>query len=235
MYSHSVWSSSRDNNFAGPHVIVSRAKGFQFFYRWVDDPDRALAEAIESAKTAVQLDANDATAYAALGYLHRYTRNETESIANLERAVELNPNDATIRLQLAHALDWFRLHERALPQILEAIRLSPRDPRLQMMYFFESHILFHLGKHEESLDAAREMGGVLTSDTWRVNFHLVKAANLAKLDQVPAADGEIQSARAINPNLSLSALSQMFNIAKNHPENRRIWLESLRKAGMPEQ
>jgi hypothetical protein len=48
------------------------------------------------------------------------------------------------------------------------------------------------------------------------------------------ARSAIESARSINPELSLATVSQMFNIANNHPDNRKFWLASLRKAGMPE-
>jgi tetratricopeptide (TPR) repeat protein len=226
---------ARDADFAAPHIVVARAKGWQFFYRWTDKPEQTLAEAIESARTAIRLDAHDAAAFAALGYLHRFPRDQTIAVANLERTVALNPNDANIRLEFAHTLDWFRLQKRALPQILEAIRLSPRDPRLQIMFFFKAHILFHLHDYEASLDAAKEMSGALTSDPWRANYHLIRAANLARLGRTDEARVEIENARAVNPKLSLAAIRQMFNIANNHPENRKAWLDSLRQAGMPEE
>ena len=99
-------------------IFNSILEGWQYFHGWTDNPEQTLIEAIESAQTAIQLDGQNAAAYAALGYLHRFSRNETVSVSNLERAVSLNPNDASIRLQFAHVLDWFRLQERALPQIL---------------------------------------------------------------------------------------------------------------------
>jgi len=225
---------ARDANFAAPHIVIARAKGVQFFYRWTAKPEKTLAEAIESARAATRLNGNDATGFAALGYLHRYTRDETIAVGNLERAIALNPNDANIRLEFAHTLDWFRHQKRALPQILEAIRLSPRDPRLQVMFFIKAHILFHLGNYDASLDAAREMSGVLTSKTWRWNYHLMRAASLAELGRADEARAEIENARAVNPKLSLAFIRQMFNIANNHPDNRRAWLKSLAKAGMPE-
>ena len=43
----------------------------------------------------------------------------------------------------------------------------------------------------------------------------------------------IQAALSINPKLSLSAIKKRFEGSNNHPENRRFWLESLEKAGLP--
>ncbi len=225
---------ARDPDFAAPHALIARAKGFQFFHQWTDDPERTLAEAIESARAAIRLDANNPLAYAALGYVYRLTGDEIRSIGNLERARDLNPNDAGIRLELAHALDWFRQQERALPEILEAIRLSPRDPRLELMYFYKAHILFHLREFDASLVAASEMAGALTSETWRTFYHLVRAANLAYLGREVEARSEIERAREIRPKLSLASIRKRFEGSQNHPENRRIWLDALGQAGLPE-
>jgi adenylate cyclase len=201
---------ARDPGFAGPFAVVARARGTQFFYQWTDSPESTLADAIGKAQEAIRLDGGDAAAYAALGYVYRLTGDDTRSIANLERAAKLNPNDANVRLELAHTLDWFRRQDRALPEIIEAIRLSPRDPRLQMMFFYKSHILFHLGDHEASLRAAKEMSSALTTDTWRTRYHLIRAANFAQLERGAEAEAEIRDARELVPKLSLATLRRRF-------------------------
>ncbi len=225
---------ARDPGFAAPYGLIASAKGTQFFYQWANDPEHTLADAIEHAQSAIRIDGNDPAGYAALGYVYRLTGDETRAIANLERAAGLNPNDANIRLELAHTLDWFRQQERALPEILEAIRLSPRDPRLQMMLFYKSHILFHLRDFEASLAAAKEMSSAMKTPTWRTFYHLIRAANLAQLGRSNEAKAEIESALTLNPKLSLASMRRRFEGSHNHPENRRIWLDSLRKAGLPE-
>ncbi|WP_138933498.1 winged helix-turn-helix domain-containing protein [Roseovarius arcticus] len=225
----------RDPEFATAYSLLARALGTMFFFQWTENPHDTLVSATEAAKRAIELDDQDAQAHAALGYLYRFTGDADPAIANLERAVALNPNDARIRLELAHTLDWFRFQDRALPQIDMALKLSPRDPLLQNMYFYKGHILFHLGRHEEALEAARQLGTVATSNTWRVFHHLLRAANLIELDQPEDAMVAIGAALAINPKLSVLAMQRQFAGSRNHPENRRIWLESLQKAGLPEQ
>ncbi len=224
----------RDRSFAAPYALVASAKGVQFFHQWTDSPARTLSEAIDSARAAIRLDGDDPKAFGALGYVYRLTGDEMRAIGHLERASQLNPNDANIRLELAHTLDWFRKQDRALPEILEAIRLSPRDPRLEAMYFYKAHILFHLREFEASLAAAKEMAGALTNDTWRIFYHLVRAANFAYLERDGEARKEIENARALRPGLSLAAIRKRFEGSNNDPENRRIWLDALGKAGLPE-
>ena len=225
----------RDPDFATAYSLLARALGTKFFFQWAENPHNTLVSATEAAKRAIELDDRDAQAHAALGYLYRFTGNAGPAIANLERAVLLNPNDARIRLELAHTLDWFRFQERALPQIEMALKLSPRDPLLQNMFFYKGHILFHLGRHEEALEAAGQLGAVATSNTWRVFHHLLRAANLIELDRPQDAKDAISSALAINPELSISAMQRQFAGSRNHPENRRAWLESLKKAGLPDE
>lgn len=224
----------RDPEFAAAHSLMARALGTMFFFQWSDTPQDTLISATEAAKRAIELDDQDAQAHAALGYIYRFTGEADPAIANLERAVELNPNDARIRLELAHTYDWFRMQNRALPQIEMALKLSPRDPMLQNMYFYKGHILFHLGRYEEALGAARQLGAVATSNTWRVFHHLLRAANLIELNRPEEALKAVNAALLINPKLSISAMQRQFAGSKNHPENRRIWLLSLKTAGLPE-
>lgn len=223
-----------DPEFAAAYSLLARAYGTIFFFRWSDSPQDTLISATEAAQRAIELDDQDAQAHAALGYIYRFTGETDPAIANLERAVELNPNNARIRLELAHTYDWFRMQDLALPQIEMAIELSPRDPMLQNMHFYKGHILFHLGRYEEALEEARLLGAVATSNTWRVFHHLLSAASLIELDRSDEALDAVNDALEINPKLSISAMQRQFAGSKNHPENRRIWLASLQKAGVPE-
>ncbi|PPI84535.1 hypothetical protein KEHDKFFH_09710 [Marinobacter maroccanus] len=223
----------RDPEFAAPRALIAKAKGIQFFHGWTTDLERTLAEAVQNGRAAIRLDGKDPAGFAALGYVFRLTGDETRALGHLERAKQLNPNDASIRLELAHTLDWFRHQDRALAEIEEAIRLSPRDPRLEMMFFYHAHILFHLGDYSGSLAATDRMAGALTNDTWRTFYHLIRAANFASMDRKNEAKMEVQSAQAIAPQLSIASMRKRFEGGHNHPENRRVWLEALRKAGVP--
>ena len=225
---------ARDPEFAAAHSLKARALGTIFFFQWSDTPQDTLVAATEAAKRAIELDNQNAQAHAALGYIYRFTGEVEPAIANLERAVALNPNDARIRLELAHTYDWFRMQSEALPHIELALKLSPRDPMLQNMYFYKGHILFHLCQYEDALEAARQLGAVATSNTWRVFHYLLRAANLNKLGRSEEAQNAVDAALLINPKLSITAMQRQFAGSKNHPENRRVWLTSLRDAGLPE-
>lgn len=220
----------RDPEISAAHAVIAQAKGNLFF--WSDGDLDTRDAAISAAQEALRIDPNDPLALAALGYVYRFTGEETRAIANLERAVELNPNNALIRLQFAHTLDWFRHQERALPEIELAISLSPRDPLLQNMLFYKAHILFHLERYEQALTATDRMGAVLSSGPWEVFYHLMRSAILAELGRVEEARTAIASATELSPGLTLTAMKARFDKSKNHPDNRAIWLASLEKAGL---
>lgn len=95
------------------------------------------------------------------------------------------------------------------------------------MLFYEAHALYHLGATTNSLTTAAEMGGAVTFDTWRLYHHLIRVANLAELGRL--SQGGNNEIKAV---LSIAAMRKQFENSKNHPENRRIWLESLSKAGL---
>jgi tetratricopeptide (TPR) repeat protein len=225
---------ARDPDFSAAYSLKARALGTIFFFQWSDTPQDTLVSATEAARRAISLDDRDAQAHAALGYIYRFTGDAERAVANLERAVMLNPNDARIRLELAHTYDWFRMQEDGLPHIDMALKLSPRDPMLQNMYFYKGHILFHLGRHEEALEAARQLGTVATSTTWQTFHHLLRAANLIEMARAEDARAAVEAALDLNPDLSITAMQRQFAGSKNHPENRRLWLSSLRKAGIPD-
>jgi TolB-like protein/Flp pilus assembly protein TadD len=223
----------RDPHLAAAHGLIAQAYGNLFF--WSDGDVGVRDTAIAAARQALEMDPSDPMAHAALGYVYRFTGDEMRAIGNLERAVALNPNSALIRLQFAHTLDWFRHQERALPEIETAIRLSPRDPLLQNMFFYKAHILFHLQRHEEALEAIDAMGAVVSSGPWEIFYNLMRAAVLAELDREVEARAAIDAARQLDPSLTLTALKSRFDRSNNHPDNRAIWLASLQKAGLSEE
>jgi len=220
----------RDPNLAAAHSLIAQARGNLFF--WSDGDISVRDGAIAAARQALEMDPNDPMAHAALGYVYRFTGDQTRAIGNLERAVALNPNSALIRLQFAHTLDWFRHQERALPQIEAAIRLSPRDPLLQNMFFYKAHILYHLQRYDEAREATDAMGAVVSSGPWEIFYNLMRAAVLAELDRGDEARAAIDAARRLDPSLTLTALKSRFDRSNNHPDNRAIWLASLEKAGL---
>ena len=58
-----------------------------------------------------------------------------------------------------------------------------------------------------------------------MNYHLIRAANLAEIGRKAEAQAqaEIAESRKLNPKLSLAFIKKLFGIANNHPENWRAF------------
>ena len=105
---------------------ISRAHGFYWKYRWIEEREAALEQADTFAVEAVDADVNDASANAALGWVALYSRRHDRSLAAYTRAMELNPSDADILAEYADALGHSGDNEAAIPLFLRAMRLNPQ-------------------------------------------------------------------------------------------------------------
>lgn len=91
-----------------------------------------------------------------------------------------------------------------MPQIELALKLNLCDTLLQNTCFYKGHTLFHLDRHQEALEVARQLGTVATSNIWRVFYHLLRVANLIELNWHDETQAAIDAALVINQ----SCLSQ---------------------------
>ena len=93
---HFFRAVSLDQTYARALSGISRAHGFRWKYRWAEQREAALAEAEEFALQAVDADANDPGASAALGWVALYQRDHDRSLEAYQHALDLNPSDADV-------------------------------------------------------------------------------------------------------------------------------------------
>jgi len=122
---HFFRAVSLDQTYARALSGISRAHGFRWKYRWADEREAALAESEDFALRAVDADANDPGACAALGWVALYRRDHERSLEAYEHAMELNPSDADVIAEYADALKHSGSPDAAVPLFERAIRLNP--------------------------------------------------------------------------------------------------------------
>ena len=93
-----------------------------FQYREYD-----AAQAMRSARKAVELDSEDANARVTLGRIYRMARNPEAAVSENKMAIELNPSLAEAYHGLGSSLAHSGRAREAVPYLETAIRLSPRD------------------------------------------------------------------------------------------------------------
>ena len=150
------------------------------------------------------------------------------AIAYVDRAIVLNPN-----LALAWSVSgWGRAylsdHANAIVRLERAIRLSPFD--LLAHHFYTGMGWAHLfaGRYDEAASWARK--AALEKPDWAPTAR-VEAIACALSGRIVKAREALARMRALDPNLKLSNAG-----GKNwrRAEDRALYIEGLRRAGLPE-
>jgi TolB-like protein len=112
-----------DPQFAAAHAMLSMVVTIKFF--WVFYNPDLFRPGLEIAKTALQLDPDEAYGHLATGFALLYMRQFRQAEISLDRAVALNPNDPFILSIRALLLNFTGRAEEGLREIAEAQRRDP--------------------------------------------------------------------------------------------------------------
>jgi TolB-like protein/Tfp pilus assembly protein PilF len=186
-----------DPRFAAAHAMLSFVESIKFY--WTNSDHDYLHAGLEMAKTALQLDPDEAYGHLAAGfallYLHRYKQAEI----SLDRAVALNPNDPFILSIRALLLNYTSRPEEGLREIHEAQR---RDPFALGWYEdFRGLILTTAGRYREAMACYAKME---TMTSWSLAFLTICHFELGEIKQ---AQDTLAKLKAIWPGLGLEEIS----------------------------
>lgn len=214
-------------DYARAHTIVAWTYLMEFSSYWVDDPDRTLAQAYETARKAVSLDDHNAYAFMALGASENWLGRHDRAIANMRRAIELNPSDADAHAYYANVLVFAGRAGEALEELETAMRLNPHYPGSYLQFL--GRVYFTQRRYEEAEAAFERAVTVNPGWPWA---HLILAATHAALGKTEEARAEVTEARKISPALTLRHVPKAWP-AKDPADIDHV-LEMLSKAGLPE-
>ena len=155
------------------------------------------------------------------------SRRSQPAIAELSEAIELNPNFAFAHMILGSAYGYAGLAEEGLHQLTVATRLSPRD-HLQAATLSTTG-LCHLmaGRFAEAASFERRAVQLRPhfGTAWRT---FAAAAGLA--GEIVIAAQALAEAKRLQPDLSVDWVERYHPIVR--PEDRAMYIEGLRKAGL---
>jgi TolB-like protein len=165
-----------DPRFASAHAMLSFVESIKHF--WVYDHPDHLHAGLAMARTALELDPDEAYGHLATGfallYLHRFRQAEV----SLDRAVALNPNDPFILSIRALLLNYTNRPEAGLRELDEAQR---RDPFAVGWYGdFRGIILTTAGRHREAIACYARLESVTS---WSLAHLTVCHAELGDIEQ----------------------------------------------------
>ncbi len=165
-----------DPRFAAAHAMLGFVESIKFY--WTNSDHDYLHAGLEMAKTALQLDPDEAYGHLAAGfallYLHRFKQAEI----SLDRAVALNPNDPFILSIRALLLNYTSRPEEGLREIHEAQR---RDPFALGWYEdFRGLILATAGRYREATACYAKME---TMTSWSLAYLTICHFELGEIKQ----------------------------------------------------
>ncbi|MEM7427483.1 MAG: tetratricopeptide repeat protein [Pseudomonadota bacterium] len=210
-----------DQGFARAHAGLSRTLNIDWRYGWTKEPETALENALNCARTAVELDPGDARGFAELGFAHLYRKEFDESISIYERALTLNPNDADLMSDMADALSHTGNPEKGIELLQQAMLLNP---------FYPDQYLWHLGgcyyvtrQYEAAVETLNRMNNPAEG-------RRLLAASYGQLGRTEEARSHADKLLQHHPGFSLEHWAAV--LPDQYEETREHYIEGLRKAGL---
>ena len=121
-------SITQDAGFAPAHHQLSLVNLIEWMAFWVEDRDKAFAEALSAARAGLALDDSNSSLHAHFGMLLMYGSYYDESALHFAKAFELNPNDAGARALHGYFLTAIGRPSEAIGSFDLAARLNPLHP-----------------------------------------------------------------------------------------------------------
>ena len=216
-----------DPNYGRAYGALALTLMYEYQMGWGTVAVETLDRALVLAKQAVSLDDTTPQTYFSLGLVY-LTRKEYENAEKATiQAVKIAPNYADGYILLA-------LIKRYLGQPEVAIEINAKGMRLNPYYSMD--YLYILGSSYYMIGDYDTAVTVLEKARDRNQNHmyakLFLSASYIRTGNIEEAEWIIAEILTLNPTASISVLDKIIPIAKD--EYKNVFLEDLRKAGLPE-
>jgi adenylate cyclase len=217
-----------DPGFVAARGALAELHTVRFTQGWSGPGD--VEEAVGCARQVADGGEDDPTALAAaartLGYL---AQDLDAGLAAADRALLLAPNSAAVLLGNGLLRGYVGDTETAIALVERARRLSPVDPR--GFYFSTAVCLAHFvaGRYGQAEEWARR--AIRERPTY-LAAHRFLATSLAQLGRLEEAAAALRDLLALDPGYTATEAER--HIVLRDATARRIFVDGLRRAGLPE-
>jgi adenylate cyclase len=215
-----------DPRFSSAAALAGMCHMLNVIFGYAIDPEFDRKEAVRLIRLALSLDDSDPDTLARAAFISAFVVGDSEAeIEMADRAVALNPNSWITWNCRGSVYRIAGLPEQAIGGYERAIRMSPVDPRLHHTIGGIGQALIELRRFDEAIVAGKK--------ALRQNLYVVAYLCLASAFAHLGRDAEAHDAAArvleIDPAFTISAY-----IARGGLLNAKLFIEGLRKAGLPE-
>ena len=219
----------QDPAFGDALATLSECVARQTLNGWLEDHKAGGREACELARRAMQAEPENGVTLATAAYCLAILCGDHEEVLEIaDRALRLHPNSVHVRTHLGYAYYFCGECEKAIAHVEVARRLSPLDPRAYVMHTALAGAHFFNRNFEQTVYWARRVLQEAPSNNTARRY---LAAALAHLGRHHEAERVVADLLRSQPNSSLTrSLMNKFR----YPWMLELYLDGLRKAGLPE-
>jgi tetratricopeptide (TPR) repeat protein len=222
-----------DATFAPAAAMIGWCRMFQRVQGWGPGSDAEVAEAVCLARQAIEAGKDDPDAlWMAANSVSVFAGEHTTAASAIDRALTLNANSAHAWMISAYLSNRRNRPGPAIEAFQRAMRLSPLDP---LNYIFSAGISFaHLaaGRYDEAVEWADRSLHEQPRYSPAMRYKVISLAHLGRLDD---ARRWLNRLLELQPGLTIAKDKAMYGATMFPPEVLAVFLDGLRKAGMPEE
>jgi len=200
-----------------------------FASHYVDSPKDAIDEGFLAARQAVAIDDRDDFAHRALGIILFAKRDYALAIDELKRSLDINPSSAMGHHWLGWIYSFDRQPDAAVREQEIASRLSPYDPTTWGFMNVRAYAYFNSKDFSQAAEWARR---ATLQPNAGPGCHRSLVASLGHLGDINAAREAVNGLMKVEPHCSIKGILETFPL--KHEDDIALWVEGLRKAGVPE-
>ena len=216
-----------DPRFALVAALAGQCHQLNVVLGYASDPQFERNEAVRLLHLALSLDDGDPETLARASLISAFMVADRESAIEMaDRAVALNPNSFLAWSARGWAYLLAGQPEEAVRSFERAIRMSPVDPLLHRAFASLGIAFIELGRFDEAIAAGKKAQRQNPSYSPAYRCLASAFAHLARDAEARAA--AVRSLE-VAPAFTISA-----SIARGWSSNMKLYIEGLRKAGLPE-
>ena len=190
-------------------------------------PEKSIEQAFELAQEVLDRGDSDAGAHFLIGYAYSRKGQFDKAISELEIARDLFPNNAEINAGLGMILNAAGKPEDAINVLKNAMRLSPIPPSWYLENLGGAYRL--TGQYKKAVHEYKKAIQLQPDDMFS---HLNLALCYVKLGREEDANAEAAEVLRINPRFSAESYAK--HIPLKGEASKKILIDGMRKAGLPE-
>jgi len=217
-----------DPSLAPALCAASEVHVLRVLFGFADDPAFHRREALRLARSAVELDNQDARAQCALGRAYSAAREHEAAIPHLKTALALNPSFAFAHYLLGVAYTYSGQAGEGIPHLQLALTQNPYDPYVSRFLACLAEAHMFLGDDQKAVECAQQ--SLRQPTAVHYTGHTALAAALGHLGHTEEAGRVLIALHDQWPHFTLALMARSFSL--NHPAYWVRYMDGLKKAGL---